>query len=149
MERRVHGAFISGYLSRARGLSSIFPSFPSYPSSKMSSADKKWVFCFGGMKGRKERVRKKRVCSFSRRTRHTRRWDGYDGKSLYEKKRNGTQTPDQTTVMRTILPSTNPKLKLLWENIGDVALPSSGTIVGRKNYRLSVVPRPTRTSSRG
>ena len=27
---------------------------------------------------------------------------------------------DQTTVMRTILPSTNPKLKLLWENIGDV-----------------------------
>jgi len=33
---------------------------------------------------------------------------------------NGTQTPDQTTVMRTILPSTNPKLKLLWENIGDV-----------------------------
>ena len=86
----------------------------------MSSADKKRVFCFGVMKGRKERVRKKRVCSFSRRTRHTRRWDGYDGKSLYEKKRNGTQTPDQTTVMRTILPSTNPKLKLLWENIGDV-----------------------------
>ena len=85
MERRVHGAFISGYLSRARGLSSIYPSFPSYPSSKMSSADKKRVFCFGGMKGRKERVRKKRVCSFSRRTRHTRRWDGYDGKSLYEK----------------------------------------------------------------
>ncbi len=33
---------------------------------------------------------------------------------------NGTQTPDQTTVMRTILPSTNPKLKLLWENIGDI-----------------------------
>ena len=33
---------------------------------------------------------------------------------------NGTQTPDQTTVMRTILPSKNPKLKLLWENIGDV-----------------------------
>ena len=27
---------------------------------------------------------------------------------------------DQTTVMRTILSSTNPKLKLLWENIGDV-----------------------------
>lgn len=34
--------------------------------------------------------------------------------------RDGPQTPDQTTVMRTILPSTNPKLKLLWENIGDV-----------------------------
>ena len=33
---------------------------------------------------------------------------------------NGTQTPDQTTVMRTILPSANPKLKVLWENIGDV-----------------------------
>ena len=33
---------------------------------------------------------------------------------------NGTQTPDQTTVMRTIQPSKNPKLKLLWENIGDV-----------------------------
>ena len=33
---------------------------------------------------------------------------------------NGTQTPDQTTVMRTIQTSKNPKLKLLWENIGDV-----------------------------
>jgi hypothetical protein len=33
---------------------------------------------------------------------------------------NGTQTPDQTTVMRTIQASTNPKLKLLWENTGDV-----------------------------
>ena len=33
---------------------------------------------------------------------------------------NGTQTPDQTTVMRTILLATNPKLKLLWKNIGHV-----------------------------
>ena len=61
-----------------------------------------------------------KICSFSRRTRHTRRWDGYDGKSLYEKKRNGTQTPNLSTVQRTIQASTNPKLKLLWENIGDV-----------------------------
>ena len=33
---------------------------------------------------------------------------------------NGTQTPNLSTVQRTILPSTNPKLKLLWKNIGDV-----------------------------
>ena len=33
---------------------------------------------------------------------------------------NGTQTPNQATVMRTIQASANPKLKLLWENIGDV-----------------------------
>ena len=36
------------------------------------------------------------------------------------KKRNRTQTPDPTTVQRTIRAAAKPKLKLLWENIGDV-----------------------------
>ena len=125
---------------RARGLSSIYPSFPSYPSSKMSSPIKSGCFVLGVMKGRKERVRKKRVCSFSRRTRHTRRWDGYDGKSLYEKKRNGTQTPNLSTVQRTIQASTNPEIKLLWENIADV------TFV-RDYRRKKKQPRKRRTES--
>ena len=33
---------------------------------------------------------------------------------------NGTQTPNLSTVQRTIQASTNPEIKLLWENIGDV-----------------------------
>ena len=33
---------------------------------------------------------------------------------------NGTQTPNLSTVQRTIQASTNPEIKLLWENIADV-----------------------------
>ena len=33
---------------------------------------------------------------------------------------NGTQTPAGSTVMRTIEASTNPELKMLWENIADI-----------------------------
>ena len=33
---------------------------------------------------------------------------------------NGTQTPNLSTVQRTIQASTNPEIKLLWENISDV-----------------------------
>ena len=53
---------------------------------------------------------------------------------------NGTQTPDQTTVMRTIQASANPKLKLLWKNIGDV------TFV-RDYRRKKKQPRKRRTES--
>ena len=37
-----------------------------------------------------------------------------------KKKRNRTQTLDHSTVMRTIEASTNPELKMLWENIADI-----------------------------
>lgn len=53
---------------------------------------------------------------------------------------NGTQTPDQSTVMRTIQLATNPKLKLLWENIADV------TFV-RDYRRKKKQPRKCRTET--
>ena len=38
-----------------------------------------------------------------------------------KKKRNRTQTLDHSTVMRTIEASTNPELKMLWENFADIS----------------------------
>ena len=53
---------------------------------------------------------------------------------------NGTQTPNLSTVQRTIQASTNPELKMLWENIDDV------TFV-RDYRRKKKQPRKRRTES--
>lgn len=57
-----------------------------------------------------------------------------------KKKRNRTQTLDHSTVMRTIEASTNPELKMLWENIADV------TFV-RDYRRKKKQPRKRRTET--
>ena len=146
MERRVHGAFISGYLSRARGLSSIYPSFPSYPSSKMSSAGKKWVFCFGGMKGRKERVRKKEFVVLA-----VVPVVPVDGTGATERgyMRKAKRDADAGSVYRHAHHSgqceseAQTPMGKRWRRHLRPGLSSE-----EKNSRASVVPRPTRTSSR-